>query len=204
LNSQTTKLVYPSGFCKTIVAIGASIGGPKALCELFSKIPTGLNAAFLIVQHLPPGFVKSIAHRLDSLSPLTVKEAEHGEKIKADYVYLAPDNYHLKVGFLNNKLSLILQQSPNVNGHRPSVDVLMSSIAKINCLKIGVIMTGMGSDGAKGMLKLKKAGALNIGESAETCVVYGMSKASYELGALDYEVPLYKIADYIVQALKKC
>jgi two-component system chemotaxis response regulator CheB len=186
------------------VTIGASMGGPKALCEVLSKIPTGLNAAFLIVQHLPSGFSKSFAQRLNSLSSLTVKEAEHGERIKADYAYLAPDNYHLEVGFLNNKLSLILKQSPCVNGHRPSVDVLKNSVAKINCSKIGVIMTGMGSDGAQGMLEFKKTGALNIGESAETCVVYGMSKASQKLGALDYEVPLYKIAEYIVQALKKC
>lgn len=188
----------------TLVAIGASTGGPNALCELFSKIPVGLNAAYFIVQHLPIGFTKSLARRLDSLSALTVKEAEHGEKIKADYAYLAPDDYHLEVGLINNQLSIILQQSDSVNGVRPSVDVFMSSVAKVDYPKIGVIMTGMGSDGAKGMLELKKAGSMNIGESAESCVVYGMSKASYKLGAIDYEVPLNKIADYIVEALKKC
>ena len=187
----------------TLVAIGASTGGPNALCELISKIPVGLNAAYLIVQHLPTGFTKTLARRLDSISALTVKEAEHGEKIKADYAYLAPGDYHLEVGLINN-LSIILQQSDCIYGLRPSVDVLMYSVAKINCPKIGVIMTGMGSDGAKGMLELKKAGSLNIGQSAKTCVVYGMSKAAYKLGAIDYEVPLNKIADYIVEALKKC
>src|SRR5690606_12659292 len=115
----------------------------------------------------------------------------------------APGNYHMEAGFLNNKLSIILHQSSCVNGHRPSVDIMMSSVAKINCSKIGVIMTGMGSDGAIGMSELKKAGAINIAENAETAVVYGMPRAACKLGVIDYEVPLYQIADYIVLVLKK-
>jgi len=187
----------------TLVVIGTSTGGPNALCELFSKLPAGLNATYLIVQHLPTGFTKTLARRLDSISALTVKEAKHGERIKADCAYLAPGDYHLEVESVNNELLLILQQADSINGLRPSVDVLMYSVAKVNYPKIGVIMTGMGSDGAKGMLELKKAGSLNIGESAKTCVAYGMSKAAYKLGAIDYEVPLNKIANYIVEALKK-
>lgn len=186
-----------------LVAIGASTGGPNALCELFKNIPAGLNAAYFIVQHFPVGFSKTLANRLNTISALTVKEAEHGEKIKAEYAYLAPSDYHMEVGFLNNELSIIIHQEPPIKKLRPSVDVLMKSIAKIGHPKIGVILTGMGSDGAKGMLELKRSGSYNIGESAKTCVVYGMSKASYQLGAIDQEVPLNRIAEYIVQALKK-
>lgn len=186
-----------------LVAIGTSTGGPKALHAVMSNLPDKLNASFLIVQHMPPGFTNSLAERLNSISSLHVKEAEHGDEIKPGHAYVAPGNYHMEAGFLNNKLSIILHQSSSVNGHRPSVDVLMSSVAKINCPKIGVIMTGMGSDGAIGMSELKKAGAINIGENAETAVVYGMPRAACKLGVIDYEVPLYQIADYIIQALKK-
>lgn len=200
-NSDSTESKDKS---KVIVVIGASTGGPKALSKLLNKITTGLNASYLIVQHLPTGFAKTLANRLDSLSPLTVKEAEHGELIKADYAYVAPGDFHMEVVPIKDELYISLNQSPSLNGVRPSVDVLLFSVAKVNYPKVGVIMTGMGSDGAEGMLAFKKAGSINIGESAETCAVYGMSKASAKLGAIDYEVPLHKIAHYIIQALNKC
>ncbi len=186
-----------------LVAIATSTGGPKALHELMSSLPNNINASFLIVQHMPPGFTNSLAQRLNSISSMHVKEAEYGDEVKTGYAYVAPGNYHMEVGFINNRLSIILKQTPSVNGHRPSADVLMNSIAKINCPKIGIIMTGMGSDGAVGMVALKKAGSINIGENEESCVVYGMPKAAYKLGVIDFEVPLNQIAEYLVQVLKK-
>lgn len=185
-----------------LIAIGTSTGGPRALHEVLSRIPAGLNAALFIVQHMPPGFTKSLAQRLDSVSSLAVKEAEEGDEVKNGFAYIAPGDYHMEVLPRQNKLFIHLHQGPNVNGHRPSVDVLMHSVARIDAHKVGVIMTGMGQDGAQGMLALKKAGAINIGESSTTCVVYGMPKAAKQLGAIDYEVPVHEIAERIVQALR--
>lgn len=186
-----------------LVAIGTSTGGPKALHEVMSHFKTGFNAAVLIVQHMPPGFTKSLAQRLDSISEYSVKEAEDGDEIKGEAAYLAPGSSHMEVVEQRGKYVIKLNQNPPVNGHRPAADVMMEKVAKIPLPKIGVIMTGMGSDGAKGMKSLKEAGAVTIGESAETCVVYGMPKSAYKLGVIDHEVPLYKIADTIMQALNR-
>lgn len=187
----------------TLVAIGTSTGGPKALHEVMSHLKAGFNAVVLIVQHMPPGFTKSLAQRLDSISEYSVKEAEDGDEIKGEAAYLAPGSSHMEVVEQHGKYVIKLNQKPPVNGHRPAADVMMDKVAKIRLPKIGVIMTGMGSDGAKGMKKLKEAGAITIGESADTCVVYGMPKSAYKLGVIDYEVPLYKIANTIKQALNR-
>lgn len=186
----------------SIVAIGTSTGGPKALHQVMSSLPKGLNAGILIVQHMPPGFTKSLAQRLDSVSPFNVKEAEHGEPIVKGGAYVAPGNFHLAVNQQGEKLYIEVNQSQPVNNHRPSADVLFASAAKVRVPKVGVIMTGMGSDGAHGLKTMRDAGAVTIGENAETSVVYGMPKSAVKLGAVIHEVPLFKIADYIVQALK--
>jgi two-component system chemotaxis response regulator CheB len=185
------------------MAIGTSTGGPKALHEVMRGLPDGLNTAVLIVQHMPPGFTNSLANRLDSISKFTVKEAEHGEEVKIGYAYVAPGDFHLQVSLINDKVTIQLDQGNPVNGHRPSVDVMLQSVARIGLPKVGVIMTGMGNDGAQGMKALKEAGAVTIGESAATCVVYGMPKSAMKLGAIDYEVPLEQIAHTVVQALNK-
>lgn len=185
-----------------LVVMGTSTGGPKALHEVMSSLPSGLNAAILIVQHMPPGFTRSLAQRLDSVSPFRVKEAEDGDIIERGKAYIAPGNYHMEIKFQIDKHVIQLSQAPQVNGHRPSVDVLFNSAAKVKETKVGVIMTGMGSDGALGMKALKESGVVTIGESAETSVVYGMPKAAFKLGVVDYEVPLYRISDQIVQALR--
>jgi two-component system chemotaxis response regulator CheB len=181
----------------SIVAIGTSTGGPKALFEVMSRLKKGLNAAILIVQHMPPGFTKSLAQRLDMSSQFLVKEAENGDEVKSGMAFVAPGGYHMEVRDVNEKITIHLHQEPPVNGHRPSVDVLMKSVARLSQPKVGVIMTGMGNDGARGIRELKDAGAVTIGESAETCVVYGMPKAACQLGAIDHEAPLYRIADLI-------
>ena len=187
----------------SVIAIGTSTGGPKALHEVMSRLSNNLNSAIFIVQHMPPGFTKSLAQRLDAVSSFTVKEAEQGDEVLNRTAYVAPGDYHMEVVSQHNKLVIHLHQGPPVNGHRPSVDPLMKSVAKIPLPKVGVIMTGMGNDGAEGLKIMKEAGAVIIGESAETCVVYGMPRAAYQLGIVDYEAPVYRIAETIDLALKK-
>lgn len=184
-----------------LIIIGTSTGGPKALNEVMNKFKGHHNTAILIVQHMPPGFTKSLAQRLDASSVYTVKEAENGDEVKAGMAFVAPGDYHMEIVNSMNKLTINLKQSPQVNGHRPSVDVLMNSAARIDIPKIGVIMTGMGSDGAVGMKQLKEAGAFNIGEGEETCVVYSMPRSAKKLGAIDHEVPLYQISELIERTL---
>jgi len=193
----------PGQHFTSLIAIGTSTGGPKALHEVMSRLSNNLNSAVFIVQHMPPGFTKSLAQRLDSVSSFTVKEAEHGEEVVNRTVYVAPGNYHMEVVSQFNKLIIRLNQGPPVNNHRPSADPLMKSVAALPLPKVGVIMTGMGNDGSEGLKVMKKAGAVIIGESAETCVVYGMPRAAYQLGIVDYEVPVYRIAEFIDLALNK-
>jgi two-component system chemotaxis response regulator CheB len=199
----------PAGFSGSrlrklpIVAVGTSTGGPKALFEMMQGLPGNLGAGVLIVQHMPPGFTKSLAQRLDSICSLTVKEAEDGEEIKKNYAYIAPGDHHMELKEGRGSLFILLHQKPPVNGHRPSVDVLMDSLATYQGHRVGVIMTGMGSDGAKGITALHRNGVTTIGESAETCVVYGMPKSAFQMGGIDHEIPLGKIAGMIVQAIAK-
>lgn len=187
----------------SLVAVGTSTGGPKALHEVLSNLPLDLNSSILIVQHMPPRFTNSLAQRLNSVSAYNVKEAENGECVKKGWAYIAPGDYHMEVSMRNGKYVINLSQSPTVNGHRPSVDVLFYSAAKLTVKKIGVIMTGMGSDGALGLKAMKESGAYTIAENQDTSVVYGMPKVAAGLGIVDYEVPLYRIADYIVQVLNR-
>lgn len=196
---QDLKSIVKGYFSLTV--IGTSTGGPKALHEVMRSLPSGLNTAILIVQHMPAAFTKSLAQRLDSVSQFTVKEAEEGDIIESGKAYVAPGNFHMEISSQNDRYTIHLTQDSQVNGHRPSVDVLFQSAAKLKATKVGVIMTGMGSDGAQGLKILKDAGVKTIGESAETCVVYGMPKSAFKIGAVDFEVPLHKISGQIVQAL---
>lgn len=185
-----------------LVCIGTSTGGPKALYHVMSELHNDLNTAILIVQHMPQGFTKSLAQRLDSVSDYSVKEAENNDKVLAGHAYIAPGNKHMELFKDKDELIIQVNQKQPVNNHRPSVDVMFNSVAKVGLKSIvGVIMTGMGSDGALGLKELKKAGSINIGEDAETCVVYGMPKAAAKMGILDYEVPLYKIAEIVANVL---
>lgn len=187
-----------------IVAIGTSTGGPKALQSVIPFLPGDIPAAVLVVQHMPAGFTKTLAERLDSKSNLTVKEAEHKEKVSAGCVYIAPGDSHMKIQ-RNEKGDLIisLDKSPPVGGHRPSVDVMMSSLSETGLKNImGVIMTGMGSDGSSGVKKLKQDnGSYIIAQDEETSVVYGMPKMAVQTGAVDKVVSLDKISEEIIQFL---
>ncbi len=189
-----------------LVAIGTSTGGPKALHQVIPSLPGSLDAAVLIVQHMPAGFTKSLAERLDTISSLQVKEAEDQEEIRPGYVYIAPGNYHLRVkankSAINRKLYISLNQSPPYGGHRPSVDVLFNSIAEeFWGHMVGVVMTGMGRDGAEGLTRIKDQGGYTIAEHQSSCIVYGMPRAAVETGKVDKITPLVDIGDEILKLL---
>ncbi|MGM7701191.1 protein-glutamate methylesterase/protein-glutamine glutaminase [Pseudalkalibacillus sp. Hm43] len=190
---------------KKLISIGTSTGGPKALVEVISKLPKEINAPVLIVQHMPEGFTKSLAERLNKLSELNVKEAETGERIKEGCVYIAPGGHHLKVKKDTEGLYVQLDdETPPTRGHRPSVDEMFNSLTQIEDYeKIAVIMTGMGSDGTNGLLSLKQdESTIAIAESEETCVVFGMPRAAIATTKVDEIVPVNSIAERIVHYLK--
>ncbi|WP_430482176.1 protein-glutamate methylesterase/protein-glutamine glutaminase [Rossellomorea marisflavi] len=187
-----------------LIAIGTSTGGPRALQKVLGELPRAIPAPIVIVQHMPPGFTKSLATRLDGLSDITIKEAEQGEKLKKGTAYIAPGGQHLKIVSKGDALFAQLDGGEPVNGHRPSVDVLFGSIAALGHQNtIAVIMTGMGSDGTKGLASLKRLGrARVIAEAEETCIVYGMPKAAVAGGYVDQSVELGEISHSILNYLR--
>jgi two-component system chemotaxis response regulator CheB len=202
----STKKVRPaSAAFKHIVAIGTSTGGPRALHEVITSLPADFPAPVLIVQHMPPKFTKSLAQRLDSFSEIHVVEAEQGEKVVAGVAYIAPGGYHMELVKDASNYSIALTEQPQRNGHRPSVDVLFESLAEYRELRRhAVIMTGMGSDGAKGMKLLAECGIEStIAEAEETCVVYGMPRSAVEAGCVSKVLPLQHIASQLMQAVLK-
>lgn len=189
-----------------MVLIGTSTGGPKALHEVIPKLPGDLPAAVLVVQHMPPGFTRSLADRINGMSALTVKEAEDGEPVCSGHVYIAPGDYHLKVrrlgeGF-SRRLLINLTKDPLVSGHRPSVDAMIESVVHEYWSKVlAVIMTGMGQDGTRGTAGVKSKGGKVIAEDSSTCIVFGMPKSVIEAGYADRIIPLPQIARGIVESL---
>lgn len=186
-----------------IVAIGTSTGGPRALQSVIPKIPGNVNASFIVVQHMPPGFTKSLAERMNTLSELNVKEAEHGDVLKPGWAYIAPGDYHLKLKRNGQDYVIQLSQDDLVSGHRPSVDAMMYSIADLKISNVvGVIMTGMGADGAKGLARVKSENkGFVIAQDEESCVVFGMPKSTIQLGCVDRVVTLTDIANEIIRAV---
>jgi|Deesub1362A_J573_1020465.scaffolds.fasta_scaffold01796_4 two-component system chemotaxis response regulator CheB len=182
-----------------IVVIGASTGGPRALNELLSRLPNDLPAAILVVQHMPANFTTSLAKRLNRACALEVKEAEDGEVIIPGRVYIAPGGYHLLIekGSINGSevFSIKLAKGPKRNNVIPSIDVTMESVAKTaGSRAIGVILTGMGCDGAAGLKAIREAGGFTIAEDPSTCIVYGMPKAAADMGAVNKIMPLHNIS----------
>ncbi|MEK4148362.1 chemotaxis response regulator protein-glutamate methylesterase [Robertmurraya sp. FSL W8-0741] len=187
---------------KKIICIGTSTGGPRALQEVVTKLPKDLDAAVFVVQHMPAGFTKSLAARLDSLSECRVKEAEDGEIAEKGTIYIAPGGYHLLVKEAGARLKIELSTNiPPKSGHRPSVDVMFQSISTISgYTKIAVIMTGMGADGSQGLIELKNSGEVTaIAESEATSIVYGMPKAAIATNLVDEVENVDKIAETILQ-----
>jgi len=184
---------------KRVVVIGSSTGGPKALDEIFSALPDGIPAGMLVVQHMPPYFTKSLAERLDKHSPVHVREGKEADMITNGSALVAPGDYHMAVN--NGKIHM--NKEPPVNAIRPSVDVTMLSIAKTyGSNTVGVILTGMGRDGADGMKAIKEGGGKTIACDEETSVIFGMPKEAIKLGCIDNIVPLHEIADEIMKSLE--
>jgi two-component system chemotaxis response regulator CheB len=183
-----------------LITIGASTGGPKAIPEILSRLPRNIPAAILIVQHMPEGFTKSFAERLNWYTSLDVKEAEEGDRIEIGNVLVAPGNHHMEI----KGKSIHLSNGPNVNNVRPSVDVLMKSASKYYGSKcMGVLLTGMGNDGGEGMKNIKLNGGKTVAQNEDTCVVFGMPKAAIDLRVVDEIAPLEQIAKVIMLGLEE-
>ncbi|MCR5062966.1 MAG: chemotaxis response regulator protein-glutamate methylesterase [Treponema sp.] len=186
-----------------IIAIGISTGGPNALRDVFKDIDPNMKQPILVVQHMPAGFTKEFAASLDAICPLTVTEAVDGEPILDSHVYIAPGGYHMFVEHRPLGNFIKLSQDPPRNGHRPSCDVLFESVAKIfQNHSLGVIMTGMGRDGAAELAEMRKKGAWTLGQDKESSIVYGMPKVGFELGGVQKQVPLANMADEISKLAK--
>lgn len=184
---------------RKIVAIGSSTGGVEALIEVLKKFPVNCPPT-VITQHMPSTFTKSFAERLNRLCAPQVQEATDGARLEIGRIYLAPGGErHMAVA--NPHAPIIrLVDKPPVNGHRPSVDVLFDSVAELAGRNaVGVILTGMGRDGATGLLKMRHAGARTVGQNEKTCVVYGMPRVAFELGAVETQLPLNGIGDEILK-----
>jgi two-component system, chemotaxis family, protein-glutamate methylesterase/glutaminase len=166
-----------------VIAIGVSTGGPNALQYLFSKLPVEFSGSILVVQHMPDGFTELFAKRLDETCPIRVKEAQSGDLLVAGRALICPGNRHMKVKKLPLGNVVVLTDDGPVNGHRPSADVLFRSVAtEFGPQAMGLLMTGMGEDGAAGMGEIQAAGGITVAQSQKTCVVYGMPKAAIERG----------------------
>lgn len=185
-----------------VVVIGSSTGGAIALRQVIPRLPKSLDAAVLVVQHMPPRFTQSLANHLNDISPLAVREAEHGDVLASGLVLVAPGDFHMNVK-MNGRIELT--KEPPVNNARPSVDVTMETLATNSgesC--IAVVLTGAGSDGMQGARYIKAAGGYVIAEDASTCVVYGMSKHVIEADLADVVAPLPNIAEEIERAVAIC
>ncbi len=202
----THKTIKPSTVAKSfdaedkVIAMGASTGGPQALTEILSRLPEDIPPT-LIVQHMPEGFTRFFAEHLDEKCQFKVKEAENGDQISRGLALVAPGGYHMLV---QKNGRILLDKGPRVHNVRPAVDPMMFSVAEAYSSKVvGVLLTGMGKDGAKGMKAIKKKGGATIAQDEETCVVFGMPKAAIEEGCVDIVLPLHKIPIEIVRRCRE-
>lgn len=198
-NAPTT----PIRSASKIVAIGASTGGTEAILEVTKDLPA-TTCAILIVQHMPEVFSTMYAQRLDSLSSMTVREAKDNDRVVNGQILIAAGGYHLSLCKDANGYYVHSVVGEKVSGHCPSVDVLFNSVAEVaKSNALGIIMTGMGKDGAYGLLNMRKAGAYTIGQNSDTCIVYGMPKAAKSLNAVAKEIPLQQITTEIINYTNK-
>jgi two-component system chemotaxis response regulator CheB len=200
-SAGATRSVLPKSQRKTrskaesVVAIGISTGGPNALEYLLSELPADFPAALLVVQHMPEGFTSALANRLNEVSAIEVKEAASGDMLLAGRALVCPGNRHLRVRRMALGAVTVLTDEDRVKGHRPSADILFRSCAEeFGNRSVGLIMTGMGEDGAHGIGHIKAVGGLTIAQHEASCVVYGMPRVAVDLGHIDRIVPLEAMA----------
>jgi two-component system chemotaxis response regulator CheB len=192
----------PSPLAPAVVCIGTSTGGPKALQEILPHLPADLPVGVLIVQHMPVGFTGPFARRLDNLCKMSVREAQANEPIEHGVVHIAPAGFHMTVRRSpSSRATICISDSPHNMLHIPSVDVMMLSVAEVyRGLAMGIIMTGMGADGAQGMQAIWREGGFTVGQDESTCAVYGMPRACAEMGILQRVVPLHLLPEQILSA----
>ncbi len=198
-NNSSQRMEYDSG---KVIAIGSSTGGTEAVYNLLSHLPTNIPG-ILVTQHIPPLFSRMFAERLNKQTNLRAKEAQTGDYLEPGMVLVAPGDQHIKIKRISERYRVEAFYGDKVNGHCPSVDVLFESVAK-ECGKnaVGIILTGMGYDGAKGLLAMRRAGARTIGQDEQSCVVYGMPKVAYEIGAVERQTSLSNIPQVLLSMLK--
>jgi len=181
-----------------VIAIGASTGGTEAIKDVLTRLPAN-TPGIIIVQHMPASFTKPFADRLNDLCAIEVKEAENGEHLGVGKALIAPGDFHMVLRRSGARYLVEIGTGEKVSGHRPSVDVMFNSVAKTaGANSLGVILTGMGADGARGLLAMRNAGAKTLGQDEKSCVVYGMPKAAYELGGVERQVHLGMMSEAII------
>ncbi|MCL2718872.1 MAG: chemotaxis response regulator protein-glutamate methylesterase [Lachnospiraceae bacterium] len=186
---------------KEIIAIGASTGGTEALYDIISKFNTDIPGV-VAVQHMPPGFTGMYAERMNNQCQVSVKEARDGDRVKQGQVLIAPGDKHMRLVKTDDGYHVVCKFGEKVSGHCPSVNVLFNSVAEVAKDKaVGVILTGMGSDGAAGLMEMHRRGAVTIGQDEVSSIVYGMPKAAYEIGAVTYQVGLSQMAGKIYSVI---
>ena len=196
--SRVTKGARPTLPPRRVIAVGISTGGPNALQYMLSQIPSDFLSTIVVVQHMPEGFTEMFAKRLDECGPLEVHEARSGDLLIAGRVLICPGNRHMMVRRMPRGDMVVLSDGPPVNGHRPSADVLFHSVAQeFGLTAVGVLMTGMGEDGAEGLGAIKAAGGMTIAQSEETCVVSGMPRAAILKGYANKVIPLEGLGTYL-------
>lgn len=187
---------------RVIIGLGASTGGTEATLEVLKRLPADIPG-MLIVQHMPTGFTKMYAERLNRICSMEVREATNGDEVRRGLVLIAPADFQTRVISSGNRYVLSCKPDEKVSGHRPSVDALFSSMAEsVRCKQVGIIMTGMGRDGATGLLAMRNVGAYTIGQDKESCVVYGMPMVAKEIGAVQIQASCENIASVLLRHLK--
>ncbi len=186
------------------IGIGTSTGGPNALQILFKCIPKNFAIPIFVVQHMPQGFTKAFAERLDTISEIHVKEAENGDIVQPGYAYVAAGDSHMKLIRTEPNISIELDRGELVNGHRPSVDVTFESLkSQYGAALIGVIMTGMGRDGADSIKAIHEVGGATIAQDEKTSVIFGMNKQAIEIGGIDYVAPVEEIVQNMIRIIEE-
>lgn len=186
---------------QVIIALGASTGGTEATLEVLKRLPADIPG-MLIVQHMPTGFTQMYAERLNRLCNMEVREAKHGDEVHRGLALLAPADYQMRIVRSGTRYTVSCMQGEKVSGHRPSVDALFFSMAEqVKCRMVGIIMTGMGRDGADGLLQMRRAGAFTIGQDKESCVVYGMPMVAQNIGAVQIQASCENISSVLLRQL---